>query len=166
MADARMHHGLSFLLAIPLGLWVSLPALGQDARITGRITDAHQAVLPTVVVIATNVESGATREVLSNRQGYFQLAQLTPGNYRLEAVRPGYKLLSRAEVEVGVGRTATVELQMEAEEVSESVTLEGRTSAAGSLLAYFYDVSPGSSCEMIDIGKQGSDVTAVMLLLP
>jgi hypothetical protein len=166
MAVARMHHGLSYLLAIPLGLWVSLPALGQEARITGRIIDAHQSALPTVIVIATSVESGATREVLSNRQGYFQMAQLAPGNYRLEAVRPGYKLLSRAEVGLGVGGTATVELQMEAEEVSESVTLEGRTSAAGSLLAYFCDVSPGSGCEMIDTGKPGSDVTAVMLPLP
>jgi hypothetical protein len=61
-----------------LGLCSSL--LAQDSRITGHITDASGAVVAAAVVTATQVDSGSTRQVLCNAQGYFQLAPLPPGN--------------------------------------------------------------------------------------
>jgi hypothetical protein len=153
-------------LAISLCLWVSLPALAQDFRITGHVTDASRAALASVIVTATNVDSGSTHEVLSTSQGYFQFARLPPGSYRLEALKPGYRLLSRTEVSPATGRAATVELQMEGAQVSETVTLEARQTAAGFLLAYLCNVSPGSGCEMLDSADASFDATAVKFLLP
>jgi Carboxypeptidase regulatory-like domain len=153
-------------LAVPLCLCLALPALAQDSRITGQITDAGRSAVATVIVTATNVDSGSTRAVLSSPHGYFQFAQLTSGNYRLEAVKPGYKPLSHSAVGVGQGRTTTVELQMESARVSETVALEGRKTATGSLIAYLCNVSPGSGCEMLDIADASSDVAGVRLLLP
>lgn len=59
-----------------------------------------------------------------------------PGDYRIEAVKPGFKPLSRTGVELGPDSTATVDLRMEDVEVSEAVTLEARKASPGSLLVY------------------------------
>jgi hypothetical protein len=136
--------------AIPICLGFSLPALAQDCRITGRVLDDSRTAVATAVVTATQMDSGSTRQVLSNPQGYFQLAQLPPGNYRIEAVKPGFAPLSRTGVDLGAGMTTTLDLQMKEAEVSETVTLEARKTSAESLLVYICGLSRGSGCEMLE----------------
>ena len=135
---------------IPLGLLIALPAIGQDSRIVGHITDARQAAVATAVVSVTNVDSESRRQVLSNAQGYFQLAPLAPGRYRIDAVKPGFRPYSRTLVGLNQGSSATVDLQMEDAEVSEIATVEARKAGGGSLLTYICGLSQGSGCEMID----------------
>jgi hypothetical protein len=145
--------------AVPLCLWISLPALGQDCRLAGHILDHSRAPVATAVVTVTHVDSGSKRQVLSNARGYFQLAPLPPGNYRIEAVKPGYKPLARTGVELGVGMTTAMDLQMAEAEVSETVTLEARKTGAESLLVYICGLSRGSGCEMLEpaLGASQSD---------
>jgi len=134
--------------AIPLCLWLSLPATAQDCRIAGRITDAGKTAVATAIVTATQVDSGSKRQVLSNAQGYFQLAPLPPGQYRIEAAKPGFKPLSPEGVSLGPGSTTTMDLQMENADIS-SVALEVRRGDAGFLLAYICGLSAGSGCETL-----------------
>src|ERR1700683_2175089 len=145
--ERKLNWGL-YRLAVPLCLWFSLPALGQDCGITGHVFDASRAALATAVVTVTQVDSGSRRQVLSNAQGYFRLSPLSPGNYRIEAVKPVLKPQAQKFVELDRGSAATVDLQMEEAEVSETVTLEARETGAGSLLAYICGLSAGSGCEM------------------
>jgi hypothetical protein len=137
-----------------LGLCSSL--LAQDSRITGHITDASGAVVAAAVVTATQVDSGSTRQVLCNAQGYFQLAPLPPGEYRIEAAKPGFKPLLRTGVELSPGLTATVRLQMDNARVAETWVLAARKAGTGSLITYMCDFSLGSGCEMLETGNSGS----------
>ena len=132
-----------------------MPLLGQDSRITGRIADSDGAVVAAAVVTATEVDSGSTRQVLCNAQGYFQLAPLPPGEYRIEAIKPGFKPLLRTGVGLSPGLTATVRLQM------------AREAGTGSLLTYMCDFALGSGCEMLEKGNPSSapGVTAASDLL-
>jgi len=123
-------------------LWLCLPAMAQDSRIAGRITDATGAAQATAVVTATRLDSGSTRQVLSNAQGRFQLDRLPPGDYRIDVVKPGFKPLSRYGVGLSPGSTASVELRMEDAAVPGTVT--------ESLLAYVCGLSVGSGCETFD----------------
>jgi len=152
-------------VALCLGLW--LPLLGQDSRITGRITDAAGAVVAAAVVTATQVDSGSTRQVLCNAQGYFQLAPLPPGEYRIEAIKPGFKPLLRTGVGLSPGLTANVRLQMDNAEVSETVPQVARNSDRGFLIAYMCDFALGSGCEMLETVSPSSapGVTAASGLL-
>ena len=145
--ERKLNWGL-YQMAAPLCLWFSLPAVGQDCRVTGHVFDASRAALATAVVTVTQVDSGSRRQVLSNAQGYFRLSPLSPGNYRIEAVKPDFKPQAQKFVELDRGSAATVDLQMEEAEVSETVTLEARETGAGSLLAYICGLSAGSGCEM------------------
>jgi carboxypeptidase family protein len=131
-------------------LSLSLPALAQNCRITGRVLDNNRAAVATAVVTATQVDSGLKRQVLSNSQGYFQLAQLPPGSYRIEAVKPGFAPLSRTGVDLEAGMTITLDLQMKEAEVSETVTLEARKTSAESLIVYICGLWLGSGCEMLE----------------
>jgi len=125
-----------YLAAVPLGLWSALPAMGQDSRVAGHITDTSRAEVGTAIVTATQVDSGWKREVLSNAQGYYQLAPLPPGKYRIEAVKPGFKAFCRTDVELSPSIAATVDLQMEDAGVSETNSLEARKIGPGFLLTY------------------------------
>jgi hypothetical protein len=136
--------------AVLLCLCASLPATAQDCRITGHLTDASRAAVATAVITVTEVDSGAKRQVLSNAQGFFRIAPLPPGKYRIDAVKPGFMPLSRTGVELGPGSTATVDLRMDDAEVAETATLEVRKTGAGSLLVYFCGLSRGSGCEMLE----------------
>jgi hypothetical protein len=123
---------------VPLCLCFILSALAQDSLITGHITDANRDAVATAVVTVTKLNSGSRRQVLSNARGFFQLAPLAPGTYRIDVVKPGFKPLLRSGVELGKSLAANVDLQMEHAEAS-----------AGSLLAYMCGLSLGS-CEMIE----------------
>jgi len=138
-----------FPIAVLLCLWPSLPVMGQDCRITGSITDAGGSALATAIVTATHLESGFERQVLSNAQGSFQLAPLPAGQYRIDAVKPGFKPLSRTGVFLGEGLASALDLRMEAAAASETVTLEARKTGAGFLLTYVCGLSRGSGCEML-----------------
>jgi hypothetical protein len=136
-------------VAVLLCCWLSVPAIGQDCRITGRITDADGSALATAIVTATHLESGFERQVLSNAQGSFQLAPLPAGQYRIDAVKPGFKPLSRTGVDLAAGLNHAVDLHMEAAAVSETISLEARKVGAGFLLAYVCGLSRSSGCEML-----------------
>lgn len=129
-----------------LFLWFSAPALGQDCRIAGHVLDPGLTAVATAVVTVTEVDSGSIRQILSNAQGYFHLAALPPGTYRIEAIKPGFRMLSR-DVELSPGSLATVDLRMESAINSETVSLAARKSGAGSLLAFLCAFPPDSGCE-------------------
>jgi Carboxypeptidase regulatory-like domain len=140
-----------WLAALSLCQWgLSLPLFGQNCSITGYVLDPRRGAVATAVVTVTQVDSGSTRQILSNSQGFFQLASLPPGEYRIDAVKPGFKPLSHIAVELGRSLAATMDLQMENAEVSGAVTLEARKTSAGSLLAYICGLSVGSGCETIE----------------
>jgi len=147
--ERKFNWGL-YQVAVPLCLWFSLPAVGQDCRITGHVIDAGRAAVASAIVTVTQLDSGSSRQVLSNTQGYFQLAALPPGTYRIDAMKPGFKPLSRTGVELSPGSAFTLDLRMEDAEVSETVSLEARKSGAESLLVYICGLSLGSGCEMLE----------------
>ena len=114
------------LLATPL-------AAGQKCLLTGRLEDARRHAVGTAIVTVTRIGSGAKQAVLSNGEGVFLLS-LPPGTYQIDAVKPGFKHLSRADVEVGAGSAASVDLQMEDAEPAERVSLSAHKTGTGSWL--------------------------------
>lgn len=150
----------SYLVAFALIVWLSLPASAQVRRISGSVTDSRQAPVAAAVVTVTQISSGSTHQILSNSQGRFQLMTVAPGEYRVEAVKPGFKPLSHASVTVGAGPTAVLDLHMEDAQAFET--------ANESLVAYVCGLSPGSGCEMIEPSGAAAelDATALRVLVP
>jgi hypothetical protein len=144
-----------YLTTIPLCLWLSLPASAQLCRIRGTVTDSRQAAVAAAVVTVIQVNSGLIHQVLSNAHGRFQLMTMPPGEYRVEAAKPGFKPLPHTRVTLGTGLTAVLDLHMEDAQAAETTER--------SLVAYVCGLSPGSGCEMIEPTDAASELDVAAL---
>src|SRR5512134_676833 len=76
-------------------LWYFGHGQGTTASILGTIYDQSQAVLPGVMVTATERDTGQKRQALTDDQGRFAMAQMRIGRYVVEAELAGFQNSSR-----------------------------------------------------------------------
>jgi hypothetical protein len=108
-----------------LSLAVSIPsgAAAQEATFTGTITDQTAAVLPGVTVIAIHAASGNTFTTVTDARGEFRLP-VRVGSYALTVELSGFTTVNRS-LQILVGQTAEVDVQMMPSIVQETVTVTG-----------------------------------------
>jgi hypothetical protein len=121
--------GWMLTLVAAIGLLAS-PALAgaqtagaTTAAIDGVVTDASQAALPGVTVTATSPALQGERTAVSNADGAYRLPQLPPGTYRLAYEIPGFATIVRDGLRVGLGFTATIDVQMQISSMQETLTV-------------------------------------------
>jgi hypothetical protein len=108
---------LSLALSIPSG------AAAQEATFTGTITDTTGAVLPGVTITAVHAASGNMFTTVTDDRGEFRLP-VRVGNYALMAELSGFTSVNR-NLQILVGQTAEVDVQMMPSTVQETVTVTG-----------------------------------------
>src|ERR1043166_5376374 len=106
------------LLALPAAAWA------QEAIITGKIVDSTGGVLPGVTVTALHEATGTQFVGVTDTLGVYRIP-IRIGSYRITAELPGFATIMRTGVELLVGQTATLDLQMSPSTVQESVTVTG-----------------------------------------
>src|SRR5712692_2028246 len=111
---------LAYILAL------AVPARAQDATLSGTVTDATDAVLPGVTVTALLVESGNTFVAVTDGAGSYRISAMRPGVYKITAELAGFTTVTRENVQMLVGQTASLALKMTLATVSESVTVLGQ----------------------------------------
>src|SRR5438093_4728867 len=106
---------------------MATPPMAQTTNgvIAGIVSDAQGGVLPGVTVTARNVDTGATRTIVTEGDGRFRLAGLVPGNYELKAELQGFGVVTVPAVNVVVGSETTRNLTMQVQGLNESVTVTG-----------------------------------------
>ena len=109
-----------------LGAIVALPAMAfaQEAVLTGTITDSTGAVLPGVTVQAVNEATGNSFESVTDGSGVYRIVGRV-GMYRITAQLAGFSSVTRMGIEVLVGQTRTINLQMSPSTLQETVTVTG-----------------------------------------
>ena len=118
----------SRLVWIAVVTWSALaaaPAAGQQgiSEVRGRVIDSQNAVLPGVTILVTNQDSGIYREVTSNADGTYFVTGVVPGIYEVSAQLSGFKKSVRRDIVLSIGRTSTVDLQLEIGGVEETVVV-------------------------------------------
>ena len=93
------------------------------ATITGRVSDAQNAVIAGVKIIATQIGTEAKFETVSAADGLYTIPFLPPGNYRLTAEIAGFKRYVRDNFAAGSNQRLGVDLQMEVGAVAESINV-------------------------------------------
>ena len=118
---------LKSVVAAGLGVWLlvagSANAQQGTGELRGKVIDAQNAVLPGVTVVAKNEASGQFREIVSGPDGSFFMSALTPGNYELTAQLSGFKKYQRGAVRVEVGKTQSVDVQLQVGGIEQEVTV-------------------------------------------
>jgi len=115
------------LSALIMALALAAPVFGQSQAINGTIegtvVDDQGAVLPGVVVTVRNLDTGATRSVVTNESGLFRAPLLPLGTYRVSAELQGFRTYEQTGVTLTAGRTAVVDVKMSVGAVEETVTV-------------------------------------------
>jgi hypothetical protein len=115
----------SSLVAIGISLLVvgSVHAQQGTGELRGKVVDAQTAVLPGVAILATNEATGQVREIVSGADGSFFMSALTPGLYELSGELSGFKKYQRKGVRVEVGKTVSIDIQLEVGGIEQQITV-------------------------------------------
>src|SRR5262245_31326989 len=116
----------SILLAIAFIFAFSLPGIAMitSATVSGTIKDQTGAVLPGVDVVVKNLDTGLTRSVVSDGNGFFTVPGLPPGTYETRASLTGFGT-SVERLVLAVGQEAGISLTLKVSATEESVTVVG-----------------------------------------
>lgn len=112
------------------GLLVALvasPALAQQGRIGGKISDAQGGILPGVSITLTEDATGLTQSSVTNASGLYRFTALNPSTYRLVAELVGFAVYTREGLILEVGRAVTIDITMELATVAETITVTGES---------------------------------------
>lgn len=113
------------------GLFVLLVVAGITAQsqlgagaVSGTIEDANGEAVPGAAVTITNENNSQTRTVATGESGQFNFPTLQPDSYIVTVEKQGFSQIQQREVQVTVGRTVTLKLELQPGEVSAIVTIE------------------------------------------
>ena len=96
---------------------------GRRKRVlSGTVTDTTGAVLPGVTVRAIHEASGNRFEAVTDPRGVYRIP-VRIGVYKVTAELSGFRPVTRRGVELLVGQTAAINLQMSPGGVTESLTV-------------------------------------------
>ncbi len=157
----------SRLVPVCLVLLLIAPiALAQSDRgtITGTVSDATNAVIPGVSVVATNSQTGVKFETVTTESGNYTLPQLPAGVYEVSAELPGFRKFIQQGVTVLVAQTLRVNVRLELGSREQAITV---TADAALLRTESGDLSHNVTTErltelpILSSGASGSGSSAI-----
>ena len=110
-------------LAAACSLAVALFATGPTGTIVGTVTDPSGAVVPKARVTVRNQETNATREVVTDEQGDYNVPLLPPAVYQVSAEKPGFRRSVYRAVNLDVDQTARLDFTLQVGEVNQDIAV-------------------------------------------
>jgi len=95
---------------------------GQNARLTGQVTDSSGASIPGASVTATNQATGIVSSTVTTTDGYFTLTDLPPSNYDVRAEKTGFNTTTWPGVTLNVAQDARLDFVLQVAGTVQEVT--------------------------------------------
>ncbi len=115
-------HAATLTLGVMLAFVLTAPLLQQAAfaqatnsagAIQGTVTDASGAIVPSATVTITELATGTVRTITTDSAGFYSLASLNPGSYRVSITAAGFaKTMTTLSVQIGATATANLTLKV------------------------------------------------------
>jgi len=99
------------------------------SSLRGTVTDASGSAITEAVITLSDPSSGASRKVVSDSKGEYQLQQVMPGTYVLQVEKPGFTTLISKNVKLEVATPATLDCKLEIGSVGATVSVEADASS-------------------------------------
>src|SRR6266571_7600478 len=93
--------------------------------INGKVSDSSGAVLPGVTVSATSPSLMGVQSSVTDTAGNYRFPALPPGTYTLAFELPGFSTLKREGIQISMGFTANVNVELAVASLQETVTVTG-----------------------------------------
>src|SRR5262249_52456991 len=87
-------------------------ALCQQAQIAGMIQDPAGLHVRDAEISVRNEQTGGRRQTSSNESGFYSVASLNPGTYRILIRREGFETIVREGVTIAVGDNARLDFTL------------------------------------------------------
>ena len=147
---------------------VSIPfpvsAQVDTATLVGAVHDSQGGVLPGVAVTLRNVDTGFSRETVTDREGRYRVAAVPPGRYELSAALTGFSTKVQSGITLAVGAEAVIGLELAPASVSEVVNIVAQVPVIESTTAA---VQTNLNREQIDLLPIiGREYTSLLRLVP
>ncbi len=98
---------------------------------SGEVRDPSGSGIPGVRVTATNVDTNAVRNTVSNEAGAYNFPAMPPGFYSIKFEKSGFKTVTQTRIELQVQQSARIDIDLPVGQVNESVEV----SASAELLS-------------------------------
>jgi hypothetical protein len=153
--------GLALVAAL-----LALPATAraQDGRFSGTVLDQTGAFVPAATVAVKNQRTGEERTVTSSSQGRYVVPNLKPSVYTIRATFGSFQPLEYTDLTLAAGQEFSVDLELHAAGVTETVTVEGRTSAID--LSSARIGANVSEREVLELPVNGRQMSQLLLQAP
>src|SRR5260370_3682183 len=92
-----------------------------SAAISGRVTDPAGAVVSGATVTATNLETQAVRNTVTDEAGRYSILSLAVGVYEVRILKQGFQEGVRGGIHLAVGQEASVDFALRIGQVTEQV---------------------------------------------
>src|SRR5262245_3256503 len=105
----------TMMIASLVALALAAPILGQQAAtatIEGVVTDPQNALVPGAKITVKNVDTGLTREIITDESGLYRIAALPPGAYQISASGKGFAENKYGMVTLTVGQKLNLDLSL------------------------------------------------------
>lgn len=113
--------GSLLFVVLSSATWAQLPT----STLEGVITDPKGAVIPSAKATLISKATGVSRDTTTNAAGRYIFANLLPGAYDLEIESSGFSKSEFKGIQLDVGRSTTVDAQLNLAKVGEVVTVTG-----------------------------------------
>jgi hypothetical protein len=115
-------------LAVPALAYAQGGGASTTGTIQGRVTDAQGGVLPGVsVTISSPSLIGGTQTQVTNDQGNYRFPAVPPGTYTVEFDLTGFNKLRREGIQIALGFTANLNVELTVATLQETVTVTGES---------------------------------------
>jgi hypothetical protein len=121
------------VLVTAMALAVAAPAYAQGGgasatgTIQGRVSDAQGAVLPGVTVVATSPALLGAQTTVTSETGNYRFPAVPPGTYTVVYELPGFGTVRREGIQISLGFTANINVEMALATLQETVTVTGES---------------------------------------
>src|SRR5436309_15257150 len=116
---------VGFFILAPATAPSAVQAQATTGTISGAVTDESKAVLPGVTIVCRNMETVATRQLVTDERGGFRALDLPPGLYSVTAELSGFTSAKRENLTLEIGREVSADLSLKVGAINENVTVEG-----------------------------------------
>jgi hypothetical protein len=126
MTPSVSRMGLFVVLSLLLVPAVALPQV-NTGRIVGVVRDPSGAAVPQATVVVTNIATNLGVTVFTDERGNFVVTPLNPGTYSVTVTLDGFQTTVVKAVEVQVGQSARVDVDLKLGAVTESMVVASGT---------------------------------------